>query len=248
MANVLSVRNLTVRLDDRTILRNISFDLERGETLAVIGPNGSGKTVLLKTILGMYPYEGTIERAPDTRIGYVPQRIDADRHLPLNFKNLLAAKADVLKLSAGDVEDTLRAVGVSHDVLLTPVGHLSGGQFQKTLLAFALIGKPTLLILDEPTASIDQPREEQLHALVHRFQDERGLAAIHVSHDLTFVYRYATKVLCLNERGLCFGAPREVLTPETLEKLYGEPLAHYEHHHRHDHNQNHGHNDDGSSS
>jgi zinc transport system ATP-binding protein len=232
MDPILSVKNLTVRLDDRTILHDISFDLEQGETLAVIGPNGSGKTVLLKTILGMFPHEGIIERAPDTRIGYVPQRIEADRHLPLNFKNLLAAKADVLKLSAGDVEDTLRAVGVSRDVLLTPVGHLSGGQFQKALLAFALIGKPTLLILDEPTASIDQPREEQLHELVHRLQDERGLAAIHVSHDLSFVYRYATKVLCLNQRGLCFGVPRKVLTPKTLEKLYGAPMSYY--HHRHD--------------
>ena len=98
----------------------------------------------------------------------------------------------------------------------TPVGHLSGGQFQRALIAFALLGKPNVLILDEPTASIDKPGEEQMYELVHRLQDEYGMTVILVSHDLSFVYQYATKVLCLNKVGLCFGAPEEALTPEVL--------------------------------
>jgi zinc transport system ATP-binding protein len=231
MPNALSIHNLTVRLDGRMILNDVSLDLKQGESMAIIGPNGSGKSVLLKCILGMLPYDGTITRHPDTRIGYVPQKIDADRHLPLNFKNLFAAKADALKLPESDVDSVVQSVGISPEVLSTPVGHLSGGQLQKALLAFALIGKPTLLILDEPTASIDQPREDQIYEMLRRLQDDYRFTVIVVSHDLNFVYRYSTKVLCLNERGLCFGVPADVLTPELLQKLYGVPLAHYRHTH-----------------
>lgn len=90
----------------------------------------------------------------------------------------------------------------------TPVGHLSGGQFQRGLIAFALIGQPSVLLLDEPTASIDEPGEEHIYELIHRLQDQYGLASIMVSHDLSFVFRYATKVLCLNRGIICVGTPQ----------------------------------------
>ena len=175
----------------------------------------------------MIPYEGTIAWTPDTRIGYVPQKIDADRHLPINFQNLLAAKAAVLGLKAADVDTIVKDVGLDEKLLTTSVGHLSGGQFQRALIAFALLGKPNILILDEPTASIDKPGEEQMYELIHRLQDEYEMTIILVSHDLGFVYRYATKVLCLNKFGICFGSPDDALTPETLQKLYGSPIKAY---------------------
>jgi len=116
-------------------------------------------------------------------------------------------------------------------MLNTPVGHLSGGYFQRGLIGFALIGKPNVLLLDEPTASIDEPGEEDIYELIHRLQDQYKLAVITVSHDLSFVYRYATRVLCLNKRSVCIGPPREALTPEVLEKLYGPSFSYYVHDH-----------------
>lgn len=229
---VLTTDSLTVELDGNVIIQNLGFALPKGENLAIVGPNGSGKTVLLKTLLGMFPYKGTVSWGPDVRIGYVPQKIDADRHLPLNFKNLFAAKRDILKLSKSALAESVKVVGLASETLETPVGHLSGGQFQKCLIAFALIGNPSLLILDEPTASIDQPNEERLYELVHRLQEKYALTVILVSHDLSVVYRYATMVLCLNKHNLCFGRPQEILTPEMLAQLYGMPVSYYRHIHK----------------
>ena len=228
--NILEVKDLSVRFDSETIIQKLSFSLPRGESLAIIGPNGSGKTVLLKSLLGMIRYEGIAVFAPGTRIGYVPQKIEADKHLPLTFTNLLGAKADVLSLDQEAIRKTVAAVGLSHQILETPVGHLSGGQFQRCLIAFALLGEPNLLLLDEPTASIDQSGEEQMYELIHRLQKTYDLSIMLVSHDLSFVYRYATKVLCLNRKSICFGTPRETLDSKTLEKLYGA-TKYYKHEH-----------------
>ena len=164
--------------------------------------------------------------AAGTRLGYVPQKIDADRHLPVNFKNLLHAKASVLKLEPSAIDAIVKTVGVTEKMLATSVGHLSGGEFQRSLIAFALLGDPNVLILDEPTASIDERGEEQIYELIHRLEDTKGMTIILVSHDLSFVYRYATKVLCLNKTGVCYGNPDETLTPQTLERLYGGTMKH----------------------
>jgi zinc transport system ATP-binding protein len=231
MQPVLTVSNIEVSFDGKNVLENVSMELGAGESLAVIGPNGAGKTVFLRALLGMIPYRGTITWASGTHIGYVPQKIDADRHLPINFKNLFTAKASVLNLRTSDIGNVIEIVGLSDNVLTTSVGHLSGGEFQRGLIAFALLGKPNVLIFDEPTASIDVAGEEQIYDLIHRLQDAQGITTIVVSHDLSFVYRYATKVFCLNQSGVCFGEPDDALTPEALEKLYGpHKYFHYFHH------------------
>jgi zinc transport system ATP-binding protein len=234
MPTILEVKNAGVSFDDGPVVRGVSFALEEGEGLAIIGPNGAGKTVFLRALLGAVPHEGDITWAKHAKIGYVPQKIDADRHLPINIKNLLAAKAHVIGATAKNVADTIKAVGLDNRIMTTPVGHLSGGQFQRALIAFALLGKPNVLILDEPTASIDKPGEEQMYELIHRLQDEYGITVILVSHDLSFVYRYATKVLAINKEEVCFGAPEEALTPEALQKLYG-PTKFYHAVHNHGH-------------
>ena len=179
----------------------------------------------------MVPHAGHITWLRDMKIGYVPQKIDADRHLPVNLANLLTAKAAVLHLTEADIQAIGETVGLDQKILETPIGHLSGGQFQRALIAFALLGKPDVLILDEPTASIDKPGEEQVYELIRRLQDKYRMTVILVSHDLSFVYRYATKVLCLNASGaLCFGAPEEALTPDVLDRLYGSTKL-YQHLH-----------------
>jgi zinc transport system ATP-binding protein len=227
---IVEVKNLSVTLDRRPIVHDINFQIEEGESVAIIGPNGSGKTVLLKAMLGILPHAGEVLWRNGTTIGYVPQRIDADRSVPLNLRNLLESKAAVIGKGAAEIAKAIGRVGLSEEMLRTQIGHLSGGQFQRALIAFALLGDPEIVIFDEPTASMDEPGEEQMYDLIRRLQTELGLTVVVVSHELSFVYRYATKVLCLNRAGVCFGPPRGVLTPELLAQLFGTPAV-YDHTH-----------------
>ncbi len=110
-----------------------------------------------------------------------------------------------------------------------PIGTLSGGQFQRLLVAVALVGEPTVLLLDEPTAGVDEPGTETMNATIERLQHEQGLTVISISHDLSVVYRYAFRVLCLGRGTACFGAPRTILTPAMLEELYGTPIGYHLH-------------------
>lgn len=231
MKPLLEVKDVSVRLGGKAIIRHVNFSLERAQSMAIIGPNGSGKTVLLRALLNMAPYEGEIILQKGARLGYVPQKIDADRHLPLTFMNLFAAKAEALKLPHSDIQFAIHSARLSDAIMKTPVGHLSGGQFQRGLIGFAVLGKPDIILLDEPTASIDAPGEEEMYDLIHRLQDEFEMSVIVVSHDLSFVYRYAGQVLCLNGKGICFGPPQDVLTSHTLKELYGSSFTHYHHLH-----------------
>jgi zinc transport system ATP-binding protein len=228
---VLRVRDLSVTLDGRAVLQNVSFDVEEAESVAIIGPNGSGKTVLLKSILGILPHRGEVIWRPGATIGYVPQRIEADRSVPLSVRNLLESKASVIGRGARDIDEAIALAGLTAEILSAHVGYLSGGQFQRALIAFALLGQPNVLLLDEPTASIDEPGGEQLYELIHRLQEQSGISVIVASHDLSFVYRYANRVLCLNRAALCYGPPRGVITPELLDRLFGARLLY---HHTHE--------------
>ena len=184
MTNILKAENLSVVLDGETIIKDINLELEKGDNMAVIGPNGSGKTVFLKTLLGIFPHQGKIEWAEKTKLGYVPQKIDADRHLPVDLENLLTAKANILGLKKSDITPVTETTKITEKILKTPIGHLSGGQFQRALIAFALLGRPNVMLLDEPTASIDQLGEEQIYELIHELQEKYGITIILVSHDL----------------------------------------------------------------
>jgi len=231
--NRLEVKDLNVKVDGNQLLENLNVELAAGDRLVIIGPNGAGKTVFLKSLLGLIPYTGEVRWAPEVRLGYVPQKIDADRHLPITYRDLFVSKARISGESVDRIDEITASVGLTKKILKTPVGHLSGGQFQLGLIAFALIGKPNVLILDEPTASVDEPGEEHIYNLIDRLQQQYGLSIITVTHDISFVDRHATKVLCLNRRSVCFGSPT-VLTPEILAEVYGESQAFY-HHHHHDH-------------
>jgi|SRR5215831_2508998 len=231
--NLLTVSQLSVRLEDRSIVEDLSFELAAGERLSILGPNGAGKTVLLKALLNLLPYRGEVKWASDVRLGYVPQKIDADTHLPLTFTDLFRAKCLTRHIDFKEVAELAHTVGLTDQILKTPVGHLSGGQFQRGLIGFSLIGNPNVLLMDEPTASVDEPGEEHIYELINRLQTQHKLATIMVSHDLSFVFRYATKVLCLNQQQVCFGSPTEALSSEVLSKLYGDSVGFYDHHHKH---------------
>lgn len=228
-AGLLSVTNLAVTLDHRSVIRGLSFTVNEGDCLAIIGPNGAGKTVLLKALLKLVPHEGEIRWKEGTRIGYVPQKIAADRQLPLSGRDMLNAKARLLKLPRTEVAEVVAEVGLSDQFLDTNIGVLSGGQFQKVLIAFALLGQPNVLLFDEPTASLDELTEERIYELLHSLQKNRAMTILLVSHDLSIVYRNANFVLCLNKGSVCMGPPKEVLTPETLQQLYGAAPQYYRH-------------------
>ena len=227
-ANALEVEHLSVRLGDVEILRDLSFSVPKGSSLAVIGPNGSGKTILFRALIGAVPHEGTVRWAPDARIGYVPQRLDLERNLPVTGDDLLRARARLAAAQLSDIERVLSRVGLTREILGKAIGTLSGGQFQRLLMAFALLGDPTVLLLDEPTAGIDEPGQERVTETVRRLQND-GVTVLMISHDLSVVVRFATNVLCLTRDHTCFGIPRQVLTPELLEQVYGEPVALYVH-------------------
>ena len=230
-ANALAVERLSVRFGPKHVFRDISFSVPRGDTLAVIGPNGSGKTILFKALIGAVPCAGAVRWAPGTRIGYVPQKLDLERDLPLTGLDFLRAKAAVAGVPEADVSRALAMVSLTPDVAIQPIGTLSGGQFQRLLLGFALMGRPTVLLFDEPTAGVDEPGEEGLYAMIRRLQRAEGMTLLLISHELALVYQHADAVLCLSgaDRPACYGAPVEVLTPERLREVYGTPMKFHIH-------------------
>lgn len=226
--DALEVRHLTVRLGGTEVIRDLSLRVRTGACVAVIGPNGSGKTVLFRALVGALPYAGTIRWAPGTRLGYVPQKLDLERDLPITGGDLLRARARVAAAPPGAVERAVARVELAPEVLRRPIGILSGGQFQRLLVGCALLAEPTVLLLDEATAGVDEPGQHRLNEMVRRLYEE-GTTVLLISHDLSVVFRYATDVLCLSRDHRCVGIPRHVLTPELLSDIYGEPVGFHVH-------------------
>ena len=230
MDDALQVEHLSVGFGGRLVLRDLTFAVPRGATITVIGPNGAGKTVLFKALIGALPHEGLVRWAPGTRLGYVPQKLDLDRNLPLSGSDLLAAKARVSRAAPDGVTRALELVGLAPDVGRQPIGTLSGGQFQRLLLAFAMMGGPTVLLCDEPTAGVDEPGEATLFDLLHTLRRTEGLTLMLISHELSLIDSRVDQVLCLGAGGRArLGPPVEILTPQRLQEAYGTALKFHLH-------------------
>lgn len=227
--SVLDVRDLRVSFGRRDVLSGLTFTLERGTSLAVIGPNGAGKTVLFRALIGAIPHSGTIAWAPGVRLGYVPQTLDLERDVPITGTDFLQARSSFGPTTA--TAEAMALVGLSKAACRTPIGELSGGQFQRLLIAFALIGRPNVLLLDEPTSGVDEPGQERLNEVVHRLQQEHGLTVLFISHELSVVSKYATRVMCLGETTVSIGPPSEMLTEAVLQHAYGSSMAFHVHDH-----------------
>jgi zinc transport system ATP-binding protein len=226
---MLAVEHLSVSFGATRVLKNLTFSVESGTSLAIIGPNGAGKTVLTRALLGAIPSEGEIRWAPGARIGYVPQKLDIERDLPMTGVDLLRARLALAHESEARIPSTLDVVGLGAATASRLIGTYSGGQFQRLLIAFALLGNPNVLMLDEPTAGVDEPGQEQLNVLIHRVQQAQNLTVLFISHDFSVVYREADRVLCLGHEHAFFGPPRDILTPEILQEAYGMPLRYHIH-------------------
>jgi zinc transport system ATP-binding protein len=231
---VLAVEDLSVTLDGLPVLQNVSFRLKQGEACAVIGPNGAGKSVLFRALLGLLPHTGLVQWSPEAKIGYVPQRFSVDRSAPISAMEFFLLQSPGFwrpsKAFTSQLDQELKLMGLDRQVLAKGLGELSGGETQRVLIASALLQKPSVLLLDEPTAAVDAGFEETVYALLHRIQVERGTALLLISHDLSVVYRYAQRVLCLNKSVVCQGPPVDALNPKALATLYGETsFYHHEH-------------------
>ena len=234
---ILTVSNLNIEIDGHLILDNISFDVKRDSTMAVIGPNGAEKTILFKSLLGLVSYKGDIVWDKDARIGYVPQKLSVDKELPLTVKEFLRLK----ETKQANINSALKAVGFLNEakhfhndmrVLATRLGDLSGGELQRVLIAYALLGDPNVILFDEPTAGVDVAGEETVYGLINKLKDDKDLTIIFISHEIEVVNKYADSVLCLNKEKVCFGSPDLAINQEALEKMYGAE-AHLYHHHEH---------------
>jgi zinc transport system ATP-binding protein len=185
--------------------------------------------VLFRALTGAVPFQGEVHWDKGTRIGYVPQKLDLERDIPITGKDFLRARAELAREGKDSVARVMGLVDVSEEIARQPIGALSVGQFQRLLVAFALVANPNVLMLDEPTAGVDDPGQQQLNGLVRRLQQDQGLTVLFISHELNVVYRYATDVLCLNRQRSCFGPPRTILTPTLLQEIYGASIDFHVH-------------------
>jgi len=226
--SVIVVKNLTYKFDDFIALDNINFVIEQGAMTAIIGPNGSGKTTLLKNIIGIYePTVGSVKifdkqsNQVIKRIGYVPQKFEFDRDIPITVYEFMALeKCGEAKHNQTNIHRALREVGLN-DIEKNKLGELSGGQFQRVMIAKALLHEKEILIFDEPSTGIDIVGEQTIYDLIKKINKERGTTCLIVSHELNIVNKYANKVICLNKKMICSGTPETVITPENLKQLYG---------------------------
>lgn len=225
---VLSVKNLFVKIEGDKILEDVNFEVNKGDVLAIIGPNGAGKTVLLKSLLGFISYQGEIKWQENIKIGYVPQKMDIENDIPLTVEEFLRLRKE--KIGKEKIKEVLKFVQLDESILKSGFGEISTGQRQRILVAWAVLGNPDVLLFDEPTADIDIAGQESIYKMIRDLQN-KGMTVILVSHDLSIVFRYAEKVLCLNRKNICFGEPKEMLNAEHLQKLYGGEHAFYHHEH-----------------
>jgi zinc transport system ATP-binding protein len=225
---LLEVKNLSVTLGGTPVLSELSFSVEEGEILTILGPNGSGKTVLLKALLGLLPFTGEVNWHKKPRIGYLPQGLNqmSVRDMPLTVEDFFALK----KLKRDQVLRYLPLVGLESGVLNKRAGYLSGGEFQRMLVAWVLASRPEVLFLDEPTTAIDVVGGETIYSLLKNIWREQNLTMFVVTHDLNIVYAHSTHVLCLSRFAhTCYGIPKEVLTPEVLNDMYATDVKFYTH-------------------
>jgi zinc transport system ATP-binding protein len=242
--SLVQVENLSVSYGAKTVLSHVSLTIEPGEIVTIVGPNGSGKTSLLRSIIGaVKPSRGRVTHGPDLRIGYVPQRLHIDPTLPMTVARFLALPGGV---AASDIDRALVQAGVPN-LSRSQMSRLSGGQFQRVLLARALIGKPQLLLLDEATQGLDQPGSAAFYRQIETVRRDTGCAVLMISHELHVVMSASDRVICLNGHICCEGAPEVVASAPEYRALFGSgtmgalALYRHDHDHAHDHNHNHDH-------
>ena len=233
---LVSLAGVGVRRQGRWLVRGVEFSIAPGEIVTLIGPNGSGKSTTAKTAIGVLkPDEGKVERKAALRVGYVPQKLSVDWTMPLTVDRLMTLTAP---LKGPEIDAALEATGIRH-LARAEVQHLSGGEFQRALLARAIARRPDLLVLDEPVQGVDFSGEIALYDLIKTIRNTTGCGILLISHDLHMVMAETDTVICLNGHVCCRGTPETVSQSPEYQKLFvaraGQTLAFYNHNHDHTH-------------
>ena len=232
---LLSASGLGYNVRGHLVLDAVSLQLHDNEILTLIGPNGAGKTTLVRILLGLKKAgTGEVYRRPGLKTGYVPQKLHIDPVLPLRVRDFLLTAGH---FSDADMNSVLEEVQMSH-LLGSAMQALSGGEFQRVLLARALLKQPDVLVLDEPAQGVDIIGQQSLYQTIKHIRDRRGCGVLMVSHDLHLVMAATDQVVCLNTHICCTGHPDDVSAHPEYLKIFGqamEGLAPYSHHHDHSH-------------
>ena len=227
--SLIELENISVRRDERDILRNVNFALQAKEIVTLIGPNGAGKSTLIKVLLGiMQPNAGKVTFAKKLKMAYVPQKFNPYSSLPLRVQDLLDLEACASDLRKEIIQDT----GISK-LQLSKVQQLSGGERQRVLLARALLRQPDILVLDEPMQGLDIKSEAELYEYVRSLPERYGCAVLMVSHDLQWVMQGTHRVVCLNKHICCSGLPESIQQHPEYQAIFGTQRMFYQHHHNH---------------
>ena len=231
---LITLDNITLSHNGKNVLDDVSFKLHQGEFVTLIGPNGTGKSSLIKILLGVIKQDsGYVTYTGDIKLGYTPQTFTANPYIPISVKDFLTLNQ---KLDSAFMQQTFDLTGIN-ELLQLPLKNLSGGELQKVLLSRALLNKPNVLILDEPAQNLDVDGQMQLYKLIQDIHKEQNCAVLMVSHDLHRVMKESTQVLCLYHHICCEGLPESILKDEKLNDHFAdqihELMATYEHHHNH---------------
>ena len=232
---LVKLKNAGFRIKNKWLVQSVSFQVEKGKIVTLIGPNGSGKSTTAKIALGIFKkIEGEVEKYTN-KVGYVPQKISIDWTLPLRVSDFMVLTENIKN---EDIDEALSLTGVIH-LKNKNLGSLSGGEFQRVLLARAISKKPELLVLDEPVQGVDFTGEIALYELIKKISDELNCGILLISHDLHTVMSATDHVVCLNGHVCCSGSPIDVARNNGYKALFGEQasktLAIYEHKHDHTH-------------
>ncbi len=234
---LLKVENAGVSINDKSLVKGVSFEIKQGEIVTLIGPNGSGKSTTAKIALGIYKkIDGKVKKYTD-KIGYVPQKISIDWTLPIRVLDFMTLTEE---LTQDQINIALSLTGVEH-LKDKSLSNLSGGEFQRVLIARAISKKPELLVLDEPVQGVDFKGEIALYELIKQISEKMKCGILLISHDLHVVMSATDFVLCLNGHVCCSGAPHKVVKDSKYKELFGDRasniLSLYEHKHDHTHSQ-----------
>ncbi|WP_417836400.1 zinc ABC transporter ATP-binding protein ZnuC [Thalassospira tepidiphila] len=235
-APLIEGRDLVLSFGNERVLDQVSLAIHPGEIITLIGPNGAGKSTLVKTLLGLQkPDSGEVVRKQGLTIGYVPQKLAIDQVLPMTVKRFLTLTRSV---SCAECEGVLAQVGAGH-VIDAQMSQLSGGETQRVMLARALLLRPDLLVLDEPTQGVDVSGQAELYRLIDDIRRELGCAVLMISHDLHLVMAKTDQVVCFNRHICCSGLPETVRQHPEYRSLFGvreaDAIGIYTHEHDHEH-------------
>ena len=234
-STLVKLNNAGFKQNDKWLVEGVSLTVKKGKIVTLIGPNGSGKSTTAKIALGIYKnIEGSVEKYTN-KVGYVPQKISIDWTLPLRVYDFMLLTENIKEEA---IDEALTLTGVIH-LKNKNLGNLSGGEFQRVLIARAISKKPELLVLDEPVQGVDYTGEIALYELIKRISDTLNCGILLISHDLHTVMTATDHVVCLNGHVCCSGSPMDVAKNNEYKTLFGEQasqiLSVYEHKHDHVH-------------